>query len=388
MSGVSNYQLKNINEYIQSFLSEHGSEELIDAWNSKDTQKKFLKILQDDSSTKKTTIKDPNKPKRNKTAYIFFCSDRRQEVKEELGDSAKTTDIMSRLGELWNEMNEDAKTDEEVAEVIEQYKKAASDDKERYDLEMASYESPSEEEIIANKKASKVKDPNRPKRNKTAYIFFCSANRTNVKNELGDDAKTTDVSVELGKRWNALKDSTKSSDKKEFAKYEKEALEDRKRYDIAISDYNDPNKTNDIEEVRESDIEEVPKKGKSKGKTKTKQELPEEISESDVEEVLKKGKIKGKAKTKQELPEEVPEEVRESDIEEVPKKGKSKGKQEVVESDSKKTTGYQVFCKENRAEVKSENPEVNAGTITSMLAAMWKQLDKEEQEEWNLRAKK
>jgi len=358
------YQLKNINEYIQSFLSEHGSEELIDAWNSKDTQKKFLKILQDDSATKKTTLKDPNKPKRNKTAYIFFCSDRRQEVKEELGDSAKTTDIMSRLGELWNEMNEDAKTDEEVAEVIEQYKKAASDDKERYDLEMASYESPSEEEIIANKKASKVKDPNRPKRNKTAYIFFCSANRTNVKNELGDDAKTTDVSVELGKRWNALKDSTKSSDKKEFAKYEKEALEDRKRYDIAISDYNDPNKASDIEEVRESDIEEVPKKGKSKGKAKTKRELPEEV------------------------PKELPEEVRESDIEEVPKKGKSKGKQEVVESDGKKTTGYQVFCKENRAEVKSENPEVNAGTITSMLAAMWKQLDKEEQEEWNLRAKK
>ena len=368
MSSI-NYQLKNINEYIQSFLSEHGSDELIDAWNSKDTQKKFLKILQDDSPTKKTSLKDPNKPKRNKTAYIFFCSDRRQEVKEELGDGAKTTDIMSRLGELWNELNEEAKTNEEV---IEQYKKAASDDKERYDLEMASYESPSEEEIIANKKASKVKDPNRPKRNKTAYIFFCSANRTNVKNELGDDAKTTDVSIELGKRWNALKDSTKSSDKKEFAKYEKEAIEDRKRYDMAISDYNDPNKANDIEEVHESDIEEVPKKGKGK-------QVPEEVHESDIEEVPKKGKGKGK---------QVPEEVHESDIEEVPKKGKGKGKQEVVDSDTKKTTGYQVFCKENRAEVKSENPEVNAGTITSMLAAMWKQLDKEEQEEWGLRAKK
>ena len=338
MSNI-NYQLKNINEYIQSFLSEHGSEEVIEAWNSKDTQKKFLKILQDDSPIKKTSLKDPNKPKRNKTAYIFFCSDRRQEVKEELGDGAKTTDIMSRLGELWNELNEEAKTNEEV---IEQYKKAASDDKERYDLEMASYESPSEEEIIANKKASKVKDPNRPKRNKTSYIFFCSANRTNVKNELGDDAKTTDVSIELGKRWNALKDSTKSSDKKEFAKYEKEAIEDRKRYDMAISDYNDPNKANNIEEVHESDIEEVPKKDKGK-------QVPEEV-------------IK------------------------IPKKGKDK--QEVVESDTKKTNGYQVFCKENRAEVKSENPEVNAGTITSMLAAMWKQLDKEEQEEWNLRAKK
>ena len=372
MSGIS-YQLKNINEYIQSFLSEHGSEELIDSWNSKDTQKKFLKILQDDSFSKKTTVKDPNKPKRNKTAYIFFCSDRRQEVKEELGNNSKTTQVMSRLGELWNELTEESKTNEEAAKIIEKYKKDASEDKDRYDLEMSNYESPSEQEIIANKKASKVKDPNRPKRNKTAYIFFCAAHRTNVKNDLGDDAKTTDVSVELGKRWNALKDSTNSSDKKEFVKYEKEAIEDKKRYDIAISEY------------KPSSDSEVPKKSKGKGKGKEVVESEEEVIESDIEEVPKKSKGKGKGKEVVESEEEVIE----SDIEEVPKKSKSKGKgKEVVESDTKKTNGYQVFCKENRAEVKSENPEVNAGTITSMLAAMWKQLDKEQQEEWNLLAKK
>jgi hypothetical protein len=312
-----------------------------------------LKIIQDDSSNKKTSLKDPNKPKRNKTAYIFFCADRRQEVKEELGDNAKTTDVMSRLGELWNQLNEDSKEDEESAEVIEKYKKEALDDKERYDLEMSHYESPSEEEIIANKKASKVKDPNKPKRNKTAYIFFCSAHRSNVKNELGDDAKTTDVSVELGIRWNALKNSTKSSDKKELAKYEKEAIEDKKRYDIAISHYK-PSSDSD-KEVIKSDIEEVPKKSI---KTKNKHEVIHS------------------------------EEVIESDIEEVPKKTKKDKEANVIQVDTKKTNGYQVFCKETRAEVKSENPEVNAGTITSMLAAMWKQLDKEEQEEWNLRAKK
>src|SRR6056300_1137187 len=78
------------------------------------------------------------------------------------------------------------------------------------------------------KSSPKVKDPNAPKRGKSAYIFFCAENRSAVQKDLGSDAKAVDVTKELGARWNALKQSTKAKDKKEVEKFEQEAKEDKK----------------------------------------------------------------------------------------------------------------------------------------------------------------
>ena len=58
-------------------------------------------------SKKKGKKKDKNAPKRGKSAYLFFCNDKRAEIKEELGEDAKATEVTSRLGELWNELKED-----------------------------------------------------------------------------------------------------------------------------------------------------------------------------------------------------------------------------------------------------------------------------------------
>lgn len=56
----------------------------------------------DDGKRKKTAKKkkDPNAPKRSKSAYMFFCEDKRAEVKGK-NPELKMTDISKKLAELW-----------------------------------------------------------------------------------------------------------------------------------------------------------------------------------------------------------------------------------------------------------------------------------------------
>jgi structure-specific recognition protein 1 len=58
------------------------------------------------------------------------------------------------------------------------------------------------------KKAAKKKDPDAPKRNKSAYMFFCDDKRAEVKKEF-PDLKMTEVSKKLAEKWKALSDSEK-----------------------------------------------------------------------------------------------------------------------------------------------------------------------------------
>jgi hypothetical protein len=92
----------------------------------------------------------------------------------------------------------------------------------------------------AGSQGRKNKDPNAPKRGKSGYLFFCSDNRDAVKASLGPQAKATDVTKELGLRWNALKDSKKPADKKILAGYEKAAADDKARYQEEKSEYTPP----------------------------------------------------------------------------------------------------------------------------------------------------
>ena len=59
-----------IAKFVAKFLSDNGSEELVDVWNSQENIEAFNIIAVKRGSSDK--IKDPNKPKRGKSAYIFF----------------------------------------------------------------------------------------------------------------------------------------------------------------------------------------------------------------------------------------------------------------------------------------------------------------------------
>ena len=86
---------------------------------------------------------------------------------------------------------------------------------------------------VTKRRANKPKkDPNAPKRPLTAYFFFINENRAKVK-EANPDLKLTQISTELGKRWQGMA-------LKEKAKFEKMAEKDKVRYAKEMEGYTPP----------------------------------------------------------------------------------------------------------------------------------------------------
>lgn len=74
--------------------------------------------------------KDPNAPKRNLSAYMFFAKDKRTDLVKKYPKD-KITDIAKRLGEKWGKLTSDDK---------KKYESKAAKDKERYLKESKAYE--------------------------------------------------------------------------------------------------------------------------------------------------------------------------------------------------------------------------------------------------------
>ena len=80
------------------------------------------KAKDDAAPARKTKAKkDPNAPKRPMHAYMWFCKDKRDEVKATLKDPS-ITEISKKLGEAWKLLSDDEK---------EPYSQQAAEDKER-----------------------------------------------------------------------------------------------------------------------------------------------------------------------------------------------------------------------------------------------------------------
>ena len=287
-----------IAKFVAKFLSDNGSEELVGKWNEQDNADAFSALVgkaYKRSSDKK--LKDPNAPKRGKSAYIFFCSKNREKAKERLGEGAKATEVTSELGKMWNELKASTKKGDKIA--LLGFETEAAEDKSRYDEEKKDYQPPSDEELAKTTPAKKGrktsdKDTNSPKGRKSAYIYFCSAMRAQVKEELGEEGKSL-IMTELGKRWKELKEDEQRSD--ELAEYTKMAEDDKARYQ-------------DEKEIA-SDEKTSPKKSKT-----DKKQLVAKPADSEDESAKD-----------------------------------DKGK-----TSPKKKTGYAYFCSYNRDGVKSENP--------------------------------
>ncbi len=296
--------LKSINDYVCNFLMEEIGEdtELIDKWKSKEIQSELNKVFP--KSSKEDKVKDPNKPKRGKSAYLFFCEDKREEVKQEFEDSGgsySTKDVTCKLAQLWNELKEDSARKSEM----EGYEEKAQEAKEKYDSEMAGYVPPTDQEL--KKESKKKKDPNAPKRAKSSYLFFCEKNRDNVKMEL-ENPTPTEVTRELGNRWQDLTSDLSAKARREINEYVNLAAKDKERYTEEMASYTPV-----------------------------------------VAEEKKPAKVK-------------------------------------VVKPARKISGYALFCKDYRDQLKEENPESSGAEITRLLGTMWKDLSEEVKEEWKTKA--
>jgi len=353
---MNSFTQSAIAKFVAKFLSDNGSEELVDKWNTQENIKAFNVVVAKGVKRSSDKIKDPNKPKRGKSAYIFFCSKKREEAKSNLGDGAKATEVTSELGRMWNALKESSKKDDK--KLLAALEAEAAEDKARYTDEIKDYVAPSDEElaaIVPAKKARKTsdKDPNAPKRGKSAYIFFCAAMRPQVKEDLGEEGKSL-IMAELGKRWKELKEDEDRAE--ELAEYTKMAADDKTRYEDEKGNSQPTDKKTTKKKTEEEDSstddEKVTTKKKAKAVT-TKKVVEKEDSSTDDEKMTTK------------------------------KKAKAVSKEESEEKASPKKSGYIYFCKHNREGVKTENPSMKAQDITRTLAALWKELTKNEQKEWN-----
>ncbi|GBG32408.1 High mobility group protein B1 [Hondaea fermentalgiana] len=156
----------------------------------------------------KALKKDPNKPKRALTGFLFYSKERRPQLKEMFPDMG-FGEMGKRLGEEWKNMSDDQK---------DPYNKLAADDKARYDNAMSTYQP---DPMYSRK--GKRKDPNRPKRAMSAYLYFCKALRETVKAEFPEKSMV-EIQKVLGARW-------KDTSEAERQPYLKQAEADRQRYD-------------------------------------------------------------------------------------------------------------------------------------------------------------
>ena len=414
---------KNISSFISMFLSEHGSEETLEKWNDASNMKAFNQVLLAAANAVKRSsdkkIKDPNKPKRGRSAYICFCTKNREAAKKALGDEAKATEVTSRLGEMWRVLKASTKAADK--KTLKGFEAEAADDKARYDEEIKEYVPPSDDELseAATKKSSKKKsnkDPNAPKRGKTAYIYFCGDKRAEAKEELGDDAKAIEVTALLGKMWNELKNDEDRAD--EMEKYIKLAADDKLRYDKEINEYvpssDDGQEAVPKKKGSKKKDSKTPKRGKTAyiyfcndKRAEAKEELGDDAKATEVTALL--GKMWNELKNDEDRADEMEKYTKlaaddKSRYEDENKKVVDSTDDELVEEDkvpvdklamkkskkvsdetktAKKMTGYTYFCKISREGVKDDNQNMKATEVTKELARLWKELSDVEKEEWN-----
>ena len=167
-----------IAKFVAKFLSDNGSEELVDKWNSQENIEAFNIVEIKTTKRSSDKIKDPNKPKRGKSAYIF-CAKKREEAKANLGDGAKATEVTSELGRMWNSLKASNKKADKT--LLASLEAEAAEDKARYNEAMEDYVAPSDEELAA-----------------IVPAIFCAAMRPGVKEDLGEEGKSS-IMAELSK---------------------------------------------------------------------------------------------------------------------------------------------------------------------------------------------
>jgi len=172
----------------------------------------------------KKAKKDPNKPKRAMSSFMFFANDRRNDIKS-ANPELKVTEIGKKLGEIWQSFGPEEK---------KKYEDMAAKDSERYQKQIENYHPPetgssSDEDKPSKKKRKKNKDPNRPKRSLSSFMFFANENRKSVKEKF-PDLKMTEIGKKLADEWNSLTPDGKT-------KYEQMAAKDKERYLEALRVY-------------------------------------------------------------------------------------------------------------------------------------------------------
>jgi hypothetical protein len=221
-------------------------------------------------SPKKAKKEKSDAPKRARSAYIFFCMEKREEVKK--NPKISNSDILSELGKMWKALSEKKK--KPFAEMAEADKKRFAEEVHKYvnsDVEDWKNWNPSEEDSAKPKDSTKPKKVEKVNKGKSAkvtkavkvsnrtpsgYLLFCKEKRQQVKEE-NPSAKMTDITTILGKMWKDLSEKKKKPFMDQAAKL-KEAKEAEKTEEKVNKEESDDDEDEEEETVKEeSDDEEI-----------------------------------------------------------------------------------------------------------------------------------
>ena len=196
--------MSNINIFVLDFLKQYDSEGLmVKQWESLKNQKKLKKVI------KNSTSKDPSKPKRGKSGFLFFCDEMRPIIK--LSNNQITVkEVVSQLGVMWQQLKLEGK--------IEKYEKESEKDRKRYRTEMENYKmkvkkvTTSNVTIVAPPRTPKtpcgVKKTPREKKNTPLENYIKSKkNKVKEKNPVMDEETIVE---HLKEKWKKLSTTKKN----------------------------------------------------------------------------------------------------------------------------------------------------------------------------------
>jgi len=157
-------------------------------------------------------------PKRARSAYIFFCTEQRDQAKKNLeGQGADAKAVTAELGRMWREFKESGSKEE-----MSKYVNMHEEDKKRFNLESESHvpEAPP----VKTSKKSTVPPPRRsvvssskkkgssPKKKSAskllAYRLFVKTTRSVLKRE-HPEMSAREITSALGKQWKGLTGQSK-----------------------------------------------------------------------------------------------------------------------------------------------------------------------------------
>ena len=199
--------IKNLNLFISIFLQNNKNNEKIEEiWETKKNQQLLIKMLKQNN----ITIKDPEKPKRGKSAFLFYCEENRKILKiKYTGFSVKQ--IVQKLGLEWRKLKESNSNE------IERYENLSIIDRDRYKLEMKNYVP-----ILYRKMDTKNEVKVSKKRSKNdGFQKFVNQKKKKLKDtrpELDSDG----LLLYLQNRWNNMSEDKKSKYNKKEKKIKEE----------------------------------------------------------------------------------------------------------------------------------------------------------------------
>merc|ERR1711916_357390 len=153
----------------------------------------------------KTSKRKKKGPKRPKNAYMLWCEDNRERIKD-ANPNVKHTEMFSLLSADWKQVTDAAKAPYEAKgedlKAKEQWAEDHADDSDSGDDTKRG-------KNLAGKKKKAKKDPDAPKRPPSAYQIFSQAHRDRVVAE-NPDVKHTEYFKLLSQKWKAANEQERA----------------------------------------------------------------------------------------------------------------------------------------------------------------------------------